>query len=61
MDYTNVKLIFNVKLNGDAKLLRFDNPAGVPYSAIFQNGEEIFSCERSQEENMIKQWNSEER
>ena len=43
-------------INGTLK--RFNNAAGVPYSAIYdKNGREIFSCERKYEEDMIATWN----
>ena len=40
------------------KLHRFNNAAGVAYSAIYLHGDEIFSCERAQEAKMISYFNS---
>ena len=37
-----------------AELHRFNNPGGVPYSAIYRYGEEEMSCERQGEDQMIK-------
>lgn len=48
----------NVHLFGNAELHRFLNPACVPYSAIYLNGKEVWSCERKYEQDMIQRWNS---
>lgn len=48
-------IVTTLKNNGI--LHRFNNPAGVPYSAIYQYGEEIWSSERKYEAQMIKDWN----
>lgn len=37
--------------------MRFKNEENIPYSAIYLNGAELFSCERNREQNMIKYWN----
>lgn len=36
-----------------AILVRFKNPADVPYSAIYKNDMEIASCNREQENRMV--------
>lgn len=51
--------IVNVELKGRARLHRFNNPAGVPYSAIYVGADEIWSCQRSDEQDMIDTWNRE--
>ncbi len=33
-----------------------DNGAGVDFSCIFQNGEEVWSCARDREDKMISDW-----
>ena len=50
--------VYDAKLIHGATLHRFRNLAGIAYSAIYVGKEEIFSCERSREEDMIRQWNS---
>ena len=50
-------IVSEVTLKGDAELHRFNNGGNVPYSAIYVAEEEIWSCPRSQEEQMIKDWN----
>lgn len=39
-----------------AALHRFVNAAGTPYSALYEDGEEAFSCERSNEGKMISDY-----
>ena len=40
-------------LDGQAELHRFENKAGVPYSAVYVNGFEEYSCEREREQKML--------
>ena len=49
--------IFDFKLRRDARLHRFENAAGNPYSAIYVGNCEYFSCSRKDEKNMIIYWN----
>lgn len=51
------EIIEDVILGGNAKLHRFLNGGGAPYSAIYRNGVEVWSCERNHEAKMIKDWN----
>lgn len=48
----------DVKLNGGAKLHRFNNEAGCAYSAIYVGETEVWSQTRENEKRMIKQWNA---
>ena len=50
-------IVDDVRLCGGAELHRFNNNAGVPYSAIYVNGEEKCSCPREKEVGMISWWN----
>ena len=50
-------IVDDVRLCGGAELHRFNNNAGVPYSAIYVNGEEKCSCPREKEAGMISWWN----
>lgn len=52
--------VFDAGLLNNAFLHRFLNCADTEYSAIYQNSGEIWSCERSYEENMLKAWNEED-
>ena len=49
--------VYDANLIKQGRLHRFMNPAGVLYSTIYVGSEEMFSCERSREENMINYWN----
>lgn len=49
--------LYDAHLHKGAVLHRFNNPAGVPYSAIYIGGHEIYSCERDHEKRMIDYWN----
>lgn len=51
------EIIEGVDLLANGKLHRFLNRVGIPYSAIYQDDIEVFSCERSDEDNMIRYWN----
>ena len=53
-------IVDSVELDNGAELHHFNNEADIPYSAIYVNGEEIWSCPRADEFNMIKRWNGEE-
>ena len=53
-------VIYDAALRKEAKLHRFDNPAGCAYSAIYVCGKEVYSCERAHEAQMIKYWNETE-
>lgn len=55
-----VHQVFDVGLENNAFLHRFLNCADTEYSAIYQNGEEVWSCERSREEAMLKSWNEQD-
>lgn len=50
--------IAQVELNGGAELHRFKNNAGVDYSAIYVGDNEMMSCERYREQDMIEHWNN---
>lgn len=54
-------VVNNVVLAAGAKLHRFMNCAGCPYSAIYYKGEEVWSCERGHEEAMVREWNASKR
>lgn len=47
----------DVILAENAFLHRFNNKAGVPYSAIYVDGSEIWSIDRTREELMVSAWN----
>ena len=49
--------IFEVTLRKGARLHRFINAGGVPYSAIYIGHYERFSCVREHEQQMIDYWN----
>ena len=49
--------IFDAGLNGGARLHRFENRAGVDYSAIYVGDEEYVSHARRRESDMIRWWN----
>lgn len=46
-------ITFVKELGHAASLYRFINYQGIPYSAIVQNGFDLFSCETSYEDNMV--------
>lgn len=50
-------IVPNIELADGAELHRFNNACGVPYSAIYLNGDEQMSCEFNSEVDMIKCWN----
>lgn len=50
------EIITTYELPKGAVVHRFRNRADVPYSAIYVDGEEIWSCERDQEAEMIFYW-----
>ena len=52
------EIITDVQLAGGAELHRFTNGGGVPYSAIYLNGVELKSNERTREQFMIDDWNA---
>ena len=56
MDSKHV-VVNDVELKHNGVLHRFKNPAGAPYSAIYVDENEWFSCPREDEERMIKHWN----
>ena len=49
--------VLEAGLKKEATLHRFLNPAGIPYSAIYDGNIEICSCERDHEQGMINYWN----
>lgn len=49
--------VYEHPLRANAELHRFENVCGVPYSAIYVENVEQFSCERKKEAEMIKAWN----
>lgn len=49
--------VMEASLKKDATLHRFQNPAGVPYSAIYVGSIEMCSCQREHEQGMIDYWN----
>lgn len=53
-------VILDADLKKGAKLHRFINRGGVPYSAIYIGSYEAFSCEREREAAMIAYWQSED-
>ena len=52
--------VYDANLRKGAKLHRFINPAGDPYSGIYIGSREIYSCIREHESQMVKYWNDEE-
>lgn len=50
-------IVFDADLKNDAKLHRFVNKGGYPYSAIYIGTKELMSCERDHEQSMINYWN----
>lgn len=44
-------------LKGGATLHRFSNKAGMLYSAIYVGNTEAWSCERAEEQKMVRRWN----
>ena len=54
------EIITDVRLRNNGVLHRFNNPAGVPYSAIYVGDQEKASCERDRESDMIRWWNEKE-
>lgn len=55
--YVQNEVVSDVELKNNGELHRFTNCFGVPFSAIYQNGIEIFSCEREREAGMVEYWN----
>ena len=51
------EVVKDVALAAGAELHRFINGGGDPYSAIYYNGEEAWSCERGREDVMVREWN----
>lgn len=51
------EIVSDIELKNNAQLHRFNNHAGIPYSAIYVDGKEIWSCRRVTEAEMIKDWN----
>lgn len=56
LDSTSHK-VYDADLIHNATLHRFNNMAGVPYSAIYVGRDERLSCERDHEQKMIDYWN----
>lgn len=56
-DRDSIHTIIDADLGEGTFLHRFENPGGVPYSAIYEHRKEVFSCPREDEINMIKAWN----
>lgn len=54
---STMHIVYDANLKKSGKPHRFENNAGVLYSAIYVGSEEIFSCERAHEKNMILTWN----
>ena len=52
--------VFDAGLGNNAFLHRFLNGANVEYSAIYQDGEEVWNCERGHEADMLKSWKESE-
>lgn len=51
-------IVDDIYLKGNAKLHRFENAAGIQYSAIYTaGGREVYSCVRDEEARMIAYWN----
>lgn len=50
--------VFEAGLRGGAELHRFRNSGGERYSAVYVRGEEIWSCERGSEGDMLEMWNA---
>ena len=46
----------SIHLDEGVELHRFLNAAGTPYSAIYVNSVEIYSCEREHEGKMLAHW-----
>lgn len=52
-------IVEGIYLKGNAKLHRFENAAGIQYSAIYTvGGREVYSCVRDEEARMIAYWNN---
>ena len=54
---SSVHIVYDANLKKGGKLHRFENNAGILYSAIYVGSREMFSCERAHEKNMILTWN----
>lgn len=52
--FDSVHEIVDIKLRDEARLERFKNGAGVPYSAIYIDDTEVASCSREREDEMIR-------
>ena len=48
----------DIRLRSGGVLHRFNNAGNVPYSAIYVDGFEVWSCERDHESRMVKDWNN---
>lgn len=56
----SVHEIYDIGLRKGVKLHRFTNRGGEEYSAIYCGSNEIFSCPRKEEKEMIYYWNTNE-
>ncbi|MGN1382124.1 MAG: hypothetical protein ACI4W2_04825 [Eubacterium sp.] len=56
-----VHRIYDIGLKGGAKLHRFSNRVGTPFSAIYVDGHEKASCERPREAQMLTWWDNKTR
>lgn len=54
---SSVHIVYDANLKKGGKLHRFENNAGILYSAIYVGSREMFSSERAHEKNMILTWN----
>ena len=55
---TKHQIVYEIKLFGNGILHRFNNAGGCPYSAIYVDNFEVWSCERKGETRMIHEWNA---
>lgn len=51
------EIVDDIELKGRGELHRFNNPEGVPYSAIYVGNYELLSIRRDDEARMIQFWN----
>ena len=52
------EVVEGVRLKGGAKLHRFTNAGGVPYSAIYLGNVECWNDPRSEENRLVYDWNA---
>ena len=55
---TEHEVVTGVELKGGARLHRFVNAGGVPYSAIYLHGVECWNNPRDDEKRLVSMWNA---